>query len=363
MGMKKLHRSAGLTNYVELAQALHISPLDELRRVNISPTCLTNPDTKIPFSAFAKLMENSARAAGIENFGLRMAEGRQLSNLGPLAILLRSQPTVRKALEVLRDYGHLQAEAVTFLFEEADGVLIIREELVPDRPEPLRQSTELSLGILYRTLRGLFGAEWRPGAVCFRHSPPKDLSVHRRVFDAPLKFNSNIDGIVCRATILDDPLPNYDPESARYMRKLLDVIDTKPNQSAPDKVRELVSLLLPTGRCSLETVARHLGLERRTLHRHLQRTGQSFSDIMESVRSDLAVKYLSHYERPLKDLAELLGFSEPSAFSRWFARRFGCTATAWRQTQAAVAAASAAAKRRSGATRSRTGLRRSASVR
>ena len=46
MAMKRLHRSACLTNYVEVAQSLHVSPLEQLRRVDINPACLTNPDTR-----------------------------------------------------------------------------------------------------------------------------------------------------------------------------------------------------------------------------------------------------------------------------------------------------------------------------
>jgi AraC-like DNA-binding protein len=333
MAMKMLHRSACLTNYAEVAQSLHISPLEQLRRVDINLACLTNPDSKIPAVALFQLLENSAQAAGVENFGLRMAEERRISNLGPLAIVLSSQPTMRRALEALRDYAHLQAEEVTLFFQEKDGVLIIHEELVQERPEPLRQATELSLGILYRTLRVLLGGEWRPRAVCFRHSAPHDLSVHRRVFDARLEFNSTIDGIICRAANLDDPLPSYDPETARYLKKLLEVMDTQPVHTPTDRVRQLVCLLLPTGRCSIEIVAQHLGLDRRTLQRHLQQDGQSFSAILDGIRCDLAIKYLSHYHQPLKDLAELLGFSELSVFSRWFAHRFGCTATSWRQQQ------------------------------
>ena len=153
------------------------------------------------------------------------------------------------------------------------------------------------------------------------------------MFDARLRFDSNIDGIICRAANLDDPLPSYDAETARYMQKLLDVMNTEPVKSAADNVRQLVWLLLPTGRCSVEVVAQHLGLDRRTLHRHLQKNGQTFSDILDGARRDLAIKYLSNSQRPLKDLAELLGFSEPSAFSRWFSSRFGCTASAWRQHQ------------------------------
>lgn len=331
MAMKKLHRSACLTDYVELAQALHISPLEQLRRVDISPACLNNPDTMIPVSAFIQLIENSAQAAQVENFGLRLAEGRKLSNLGPLAIVLKTKRTLRDALEALHKYGHLQAEALRLFFEEADGVLIIREELLPDQPLPTRQAMELSLGVLYRTLRVLLGDEWQPSSVCFRHGPPNDLSVHRRVFGTRIYFNRAFDGIICRAAKLDDPLPNYDPETARLLGKLLDVINVRPAHSITEQVRELVWVLIPTGRCSVEVVAQHLGLDRRTLHRHLQKDGHSFSELSDCARSDLAIKYLADYHRPLKDLAELLGFSEPSAFSRWFIRRFGCTATVWRE--------------------------------
>lgn len=331
--MKKMHRAACLTNYVELAQSLNISPLEQLRRVDISPACLSNPDTMIPFSSFIQLMENSAQAAKVENFGLRMAEGRRPSNLGPLAIVLKSQRTMRDALEAIRSYCHLQTEALSVFFEEVDGVLIIREELLSDHPEPMRQATELSMGILYRTLRVLLGSEWQPTSVCFRHAPPGDLTVHRRVFSTRLYFNRAFDGIVCRAANLDDPLPNYDPETARYLQKLLAAMNTHPTQSITDKVRDLVCALLPTGRCSIDVVSQHLGLDRRTLHRHLQKEGASFSELSDSVRSDMAIKYLTEYHRSLKDVAELLGFSEPSAFSRWFSHRFGCTATTWRQTQ------------------------------
>lgn len=334
MGIKKLHRCSCLTDFPSLARALGVDPLEQLRRVDINPACLTDPDVMIPVSAFIQLLENSAQAAGIENFGLRLAEGRQIANLGPLAIVLRSQPTMRKALDAMQKYGHLQAEAVSLHYEEQDGVLTIREELIPERPEPMRQATELMLGVLYRTLRMLLGTSWKPSAVCFRHAAPADLRVHRQVFDARLQFKSNVDAIICRAAILDGPLPSYEPETARYMHKLLEVIDTRPVRSPADRVRRLVWLLLPSGRCSVEVVAQHLGLDRRTLHRHLQKDEQTFSEILETARSDLAVKYLTQYDRPLKDLAEMLGFSEPSAFSRWFAGRFGCTATRWRQQHA-----------------------------
>ena len=102
---------------------------------------------------------------------------------------------------------------------------------------------------------------------------------------------------------------------------------------AAGTVRQLVWLLLPTGRCSIEQVARHLGVTRRTVHRQLAAEGQSFSRILEEVRGGLAERLVANRDRPLAEVAELLGFSSPSAFSRWFTQRAGCSASPWRSRQ------------------------------
>jgi AraC-like DNA-binding protein len=331
--MRKLHRGAGLTNYAELAQSLNLSPMEQLRRVGINPAWLKEPDSLIPLSSICQLLENSAQAAGVENFGLRLAEEHEFSNLGPLAIVLRAQPTLRKALEAMRNHSHLQAEAVMLLYEERDGELIIQQEFMPDQAEPMRQAIELALGVVYRALQKLLGKGWRPNAVCFRHPWPKDLRVHRRVFDTRLEFNSDIDGIICDTDELDKPLPGYEPEIARYLQRLLDTIDLAPPASTAEKVRQLVLLLMPSGRCSIKIVAQHLGLDLRTLQRHLVKEGQNFSEIVDGIRVEQGTKFLVQHDRPVRELADLLGFSEPSAFSRWFSSRFGCSPSAWRQRQ------------------------------
>ena len=45
---------------------------------------------------------------------------------------------------------------------------------------------------------------------------------------------------------------------------------------------------------------------------------------------ELATRYLTTTDRPLAEVADLLGFSGLSALSRWFSGRFGCIASVWR---------------------------------
>jgi AraC-like DNA-binding protein len=77
-------------------------------------------------------------------------------------------------------------------------------------------------------------------------------------------------------------------------------------------------------------VAQRLGVDRRTVHRRLAEEGETFSSLLDSVRAELATRYIDNRDRPLASVAELLGFSAHSAFARWFRGQFGCSVSEWR---------------------------------
>ena len=78
-------------------------------------------------------------------------------------------------------------------------------------------------------------------------------------------------------------------------------------------------------------------MDRRTLHRRLSAEGTTYSGILDDKRRDLAASLLTGSDRPLQNVAGLLGFSSMSAFAHWFRRSFAQSASAYR-TQRAVRA-------------------------
>jgi len=340
--MKGLVRSASLTNYAEIARSLNVDPLRQLRLVGLDPRCLLQPDLKISIEAVARLLDNSAREAGVEDFGLRMAESRKLSNLGPLAQLWR-EPTLRSALEALREFLYLHNQGLVLEIEENGGVAVLRLELVTVNHLSVRQSVELAVAVTDRLLRTLMGNHWHPSVVCFRHCAPLDSSRHHRVFGTSVQFNCLMDGIVCRSNDLDRALPSADSEMARYVHQYLKSILEGSRTALLEQVHQIIWMLLPTGRCSVEQVAAHLGRDRRTLHRQLTREGETFSSLLDQVRRELTTRYLANPHHPLSEIADVLGFSELSAFSRWFNRHFDCSPSTWRagQTQGVLSSGSA----------------------
>ena len=112
---------------------------------------------------------------------------------------------------------------------------------------------------------------------------------------------------------------------ARYSRKLLQPALAR-DSSMSTRVRQVVVLLLPRGLCRIEVVAQHLGVDRRTVHRRLDAESTSFSALLDAERRELAGRYIEDSDRPLTEVAAQLGFSAPSAFSRWHSASSGISA-------------------------------------
>jgi AraC-like DNA-binding protein len=323
--MTALVRSASLNQFAELAAACGLDARALVRELRLPSRCLDEPDLKIPAAAVARLLELAAERGGEPAFGLRLAQSRRLSNLGPLALLVRDEPTLRAVLESLVRHIHLHNEALALRVEPVDRLVTVRVELASEGDFPQRQATELVLAVTHRVLGIFLGAAWQPRRVCFSHRAPASDSLHRRVFGPALSFGHEFNGIVCSAADLDAPNPGADPVMARYAQGLL-----APRLDAPadlaDRVRQLAVLLLPRGHCRVEVVAQQLGVDRRTVARHLAGAGTSFSDLVDGLRHDLCERYRRDGARSIGEVSALLGFSAPSAFARWHRRRFGSAA-------------------------------------
>jgi AraC-like DNA-binding protein len=325
-----LARYASLNNFVELTRSLGLDPAAMVRDAGLDPAGLDTQDRWAPAAAIAELLERAAADSGREDLGIRLAELRRFSNLGQLSLVVREEPNVRSALQILTRYEHLYNEALHIHLTEADATATIRIRL--DLPQTRRrQSTELAVGVLYRLMRAFLGTTWQPVAVGFTHRPPRHDTIHHRALGPVVRFGEDYDGLRVHVRDLDAPNAMSDPILRGYTRQFLGSIETGQRATTLARVRELVEVLLPTGRCSVEQIARSLGVDRRTVHRRLASEGQTFTSLLDAARRDLAARLVRGQNRPLTEVAEVLGFSSHSNFTRWFRSRFGCSPRQWRR--------------------------------
>ena len=100
--------------------------------------------------------------------------------------------------------------------------------------------------------------------------------------------------------------------------------------SYPDQIRYLIRQALYTGDCSIERIAGYLSITPRTLQRRLKTEGTSYKLLLEEVRFTIASRYLLDSRASLTTLADMLGYSELSAFSNAFKSKTGLSPRQWR---------------------------------
>lgn len=322
-------RAAALTNYVEVARFVGLDPYRMLRRAGIKPESFADPEALIAGAPVGWLFEESARESGCLGFGLLMAECRTLSSLGPLSLLLRHQATAREVVEAFVHYQGLLSETLALGIEELGETSIIHVDYVAGLSQ--RQAVELLMGLVCRTVAEVVAGRWHMDSAHFVHPAPDDTSIHRRIFQCPLVFEDEFNGFVCPTECLDAPNPAAESVLAEHARRYLDMLIPDPaDGTISERARRSLYLLLPAGRATLEQTARNLGLHPRTLQRLLTAEGRSFATLLNEVRRELALRYLSGATHNITAIAHLTGYASPSSFTRWFAAEFGMAPAQWR---------------------------------
>jgi AraC-like DNA-binding protein len=325
-----LTRSASLTNYEQVARSVGLDPFRMLRMAKLPARALDDPNMMISADSLGWLLEESARLSGQEAFGLLLAETRSLANFGMLALLMREEPTLRAALQSCARYMRLHNAGVQLRLEDVGDLVLLHVGVnMQGHLGVWRQAIEQTTGIGLRTLSMLTHNTFRPVRVSFTHERPANLEVHHRVLGTAIEFSQEFNAIVCRRRDLDMPIPAADPALHRELKRSLDMQLANFRDEPTQQTRLIVKMLLPSGLCSVDGVAQHLGMHRRTLNRHLAAEGESVTTVINAARAELAEEYLANSKRRLYEVAELLGFSSAGDFSRWFRGQFGKTPSAW----------------------------------
>lgn len=330
-------RAATLTGYIEVARHVGLDPFELLRRHEISPGFLDDPENRHAAEPIVELLEDSARRSNCGAFGLLMAECRSFAELGPLCLLLERLPTVRSVIHALGEYRRHFNDIMNIVLDESSETSIILVELLPEFAFP--QITDFTVARLYRNLSGASGGRWQPHCLHLMHEAPKDAAIYERFFACGIEWQSSFNGFSCTPSSLELANPLADEIKARHASRLLDLVQLGP-EDAPvgDQARRAISLLLPSGRATMDHVATNLGLSPSALRRRLDRENRHFATLLNDVRRELAQRYLANSAHSITEISDLIGYTSISSFTRWFSTEFGMPPINWRSVQLSIAA-------------------------
>jgi AraC-like DNA-binding protein len=155
-------------------------------------------------------------------------------------------------------------------------------------------------------------------------SPSKWL----RFVGTKVEFDADVDQFALNLDARELPLIHADPHLNDLLLKYCEaaLVGRSGDMSQlRTRVENAISSLLPHGRVLVDDVARRLGMSERTLARKLSDEGLNFTEILQQLRHDLAIRYLDDRNLHVSKIAWLLGFQEVSAFTHAFKRWTGKT--------------------------------------
>jgi AraC-like DNA-binding protein len=326
MIVSEIVRADALRGFREIIAELGGDADALLRESGLDPESLTDGDAYLSYRRVMLVVERAAAALNCPDLGFRMAERTGASMLGPLSVAMYNSETVRDAVNVARRFFHFHNPSVEFTLAkfDADNDLIsldVRMRRAPRHP----QTYERGVATLHSFLTAVCGQAYKPQEVHFRHAALSPPLRYRAVFGIAPMFNAPDAGVVVARTLIDAPLIGANPQLRKIAEHFLESV--APAAAADDalapRARIIIARLMRLGDCTQADVARAFGLHERTLQRRLKLEDTSFEDIRDDVRRELAQNYLAQRGIPLAHIAEMLGYAEPSAFTRASQRWFG----------------------------------------
>ncbi|WP_051277798.1 AraC-like transcriptional regulator QhpR [Solimonas flava] len=310
-------------------RGLQPEPLCERRGVD--PALLDNADARLPVGRYVDLLEDAARVSGNAALGLRLGYTQPLSSIGPGAVRMGRARSFGEAVRILIADLPLHQDGVRIDLEVDGRWASLSYSIRHLHGIEYAQDAELSIGKMLSAARRLGpSADWAPAQVHFEHPAPADPSAQRRLFGAPVHFSQPRNALIFDRALLDAPMRGAEGLGAGEAAGAV----LPCTESAPDLVAALKGRILralPQGGVTIEAIAEQLALSERTLQRRLQEAGLNFQQLVEQLRYETACRYLQQGHLPLTEIGYLLGYSEPSAFSRAFRRWSGASPLAYRR--------------------------------
>ena len=307
-----------------LAQASRIDPAD-----------LEDQDKRIPLARYRALIKAGQLLANDPALALHYGETIDLSEVSIVGLIGHASATMAHAFDQLQRYSRLMVDLDI-------GPAVHRYELVPrgeeiwlvdnrSNPNEFPEHTEIAFAQMVTGCRA-FGVDPFTHAVRVTHADPGYAQEYERILGAPVTFGAGENAMLLEQRFMHHPIalqPRYVfgilSEHAQNLLKSLENSD-----SMRGRVESLLIPILHTGNASVDAIAGKLGMSRQTLFRKLKAEGASFEKVLDGLRHQLALHYLSGRKVSVHETAYLVGFSDPAAFSRAFKRWTGKSPRAFR---------------------------------
>ena len=297
---------------------------------------LDDPRARVTLRQELVFYRNALDLSGDELIGLKLGEPYLPQRYGLYGYALLSASTVRHALSFAANFGQLTFSFFTFDFSESGGLA----SFSMSNPPPIEQDLidvylDRDISAARVAMTELLNEPFPIKEIHLAHDGHGRQQDYRDYFACSVRFSSYPGKVIFDAGILDQPLPQSDPETSLHFQQQCHMMIAKLT-SQSHFINDLRMLILarPGYFPDIDSLAEKLNMSTRTLRRRLNAEGSSYRQLLEEIRFELAREYLADTKLPLDEISFLLGYTEPGTFSHAFRRWSGQPPSVYRKNHA-----------------------------
>jgi len=283
---------------------------------------LETPAAEIEAEQELRVIRNLLEIVGYDTpLGLEAGERYHPTTYGIWGFAVLSSPTVRAAVDVGLRYLRL-----TSIF---CGVELVEDErevgLVADDsqlPKDLRNFLlERDAATLASLKRDMLPVPLRWSRLELQRAEPRYERRVRELFEVTPRYGQKLNRIAAEARVLDLGLPQgFMPTLKLCEEQCRGLLERRRSRNGvAQRIRRRLQDN-PRAMPTMRLMASELNMPLRTLRRRLAVDGTDYESLIDEVRTELAEQLLTTTRLPVSDIAERLGYSEPSCFVRAFTR-------------------------------------------
>ncbi len=293
---------------------------------------LLDPAVVVSARQELRLITNLVEHLGrVPALGIEAGRRYHFTAFGALGFAMVSCPNVLSALDVALRYFHLTFAFTRFVVQQVgeNTHLVIDDSTLPEAVRAF--VVERDSAALVTVQRDLFATRPVFRELYFSFPLPESVGTYEDFYRVRPVFNAASNRAVLNTEALLEPLPQAN-EFARQAaedqcRAMLARFQTRIGLSA--RVRE--QLISQGGEIpDMDAVAQTLCMTPRTLRRRLLDENTTFLKLRDEVRCALAEELLAERVLSVEQIAERLGYADPTSFIHAFKRWRGATPLAYR---------------------------------
>ena len=321
-----------------LAVAKGADPAALLAAAGLAAHALSDQDQRLPFSAYVALMRAAKVLTKDPALALHYGEAVDVAEFSIVGLIGHASTDVAEAFAQLNRYVRLIVEVEGLsdgprfqLRFERGGVWMVDRRADPnDFPE----LTESAFAHLICGTRQ-FGTTSLALEINVTHPDPGYSAEYERILGAPVVFETAWNAIRVDPAWQDNQVSRLPRYAFGVLTDKADALlaNLESSKTAAGQVEQALLPILHTGEVGMDKLAAGLAMSRQTLLRRLKAEGTTFEKVLDGLRHRMAISYLRGRKASINEIAYLVGFSDPAAFSRAFKRWTGASPRAMRRLE------------------------------